>query len=413
MTQTSKDDEEHIGIRRARLLEVLETAHVNDGVSKGCDAFIIALIMLNVVAFALGTVDEIAAVYGPALELFNFVSVIIFTIEYLLRLWVCVDLPPLRHLPPWKARLKFACRPLLLIDLIAIAPFYLSFLFALDLRVLRVLRLLRFFKLARYSTALQTLGSVMVNERSALFAAAIIMFAMLLFSSTIIYFLERTIQPEVFGSVPRAAWWALSTLTTVGYGDVVPLTVAGKFFGAIVMVFGLGMFALPIGILATGFSQEIHRREFVVTWSMVAQVPLFAALDAASIAKVMANLRALTFPAGAVVIRDDEQLNAMYFIASGEVLVVYPDGTQLLETGDHFGQANIVPGEHGSLISARAISNCNLMVLDRHDFAHLLHENPEFAAQISEGEAKYKSRRKKRSSQSRKTVAKTAKRRGR
>lgn len=367
---------------RVRLHEILEASHADDMVSKAFDAFIIALIILNVFAFALETVDTIAAVYGPQLEVFNVVSVGVFTVEYLARLWACVELPPMRHLPNWRARLRFARRPLLIVDLLAIAPFYLSFLFAFDLRVLRVLRLLRFFKLARYSPALQTLSRVMSNERNALYGAAIVMLSLLLFSATIIYFLERTAQPNVFGSVPDAAWWALATLTTVGYGDVVPVTYLGKLFGGLVMVFGLGMFALPIGILATGFSQESHRREFVVTWSMVAQVPLFAELDAASISKVMANLRAQSFPAGAVIVREDEQINAMYFLAAGEVMIEYPAHKHKAEAGEFFGEDGILAGKQSNIESARAIANCDVMILDRHDFLHLMNDNKDFAARI-------------------------------
>jgi len=367
---------------RVRLHEILEASHADDMVSKVFDAFIIALIILNVLAFAFETVDSVAAVYGHQLEMFNVISVGIFTAEYLARLWVCVELPPLRHLPNWRARMRFARRPLLIVDLLAIAPFYLSFLFAFDLRVLRVLRMLRFFKLARYSPALQSLGRVLANERNALFGAAIVMLSLMLFSATIIYFLEREAQPDVFGSVPASAWWALATLTTVGYGDVVPVTYFGKIFGGLVMIFGLGMFALPIGILATGFSQESHRREFVVTWSMVAQVPLFAELNAASISKVMANLRAQSFPAGAVIIREDEQINAMYFLAAGEVLIEYPAHEHKVEAGEFFGEDGILAGRQSTIKSVRAIANCDVMILDRHDFMHLISDNKEFASQI-------------------------------
>ena len=157
---------------------------------------------------------------------------------------------------------------MMIIDLLAILPFYLYLLVPFDLRALRVLRLFRLFrllKLLRYSPALLTLKRVVAREYRALLGALLLMMMLMLFSAAIIYFLEREAQPDKFGSIPAAAWWALATLTTIGYGDIVPITPWGKVFGGIVMLFGLGMFALPIAILATGFSQESARHEFVVT----------------------------------------------------------------------------------------------------------------------------------------------------
>ena len=373
---------------RRRFLEILEAGHAKDRVSSFFDVFIILLILTNVMGFMLQTVDTIAQEYGPALELLNLISVIIFTVEYVARLWVCIELPPLRHLGPWKARMKFAMQPLLIIDLAAILPFYLSFLFALDLRVLRVLRLLRFFKLARYSPALQTLGRVMKNERRALFGAFIVMLALLLFSSTIIYFLEREVQPEVFGSIPQSAWWALATLTTVGYGDVVPITTIGKLFGGVVMIFGLGMFALPIGIIATGFSQEINRQEFVVTWSRVAKVPLFSQLNATSIAKLMSGLSSQSFPPDSIILREAEVVDAIYFIASGEVVVDKHGHRDLLCEGDYFGDDTLDEAGSHENMNARAVTQCDLLILERDEFEKMMRENKDLSEQVLNAVAK-------------------------
>ncbi len=368
---------------RLRVLELLEAGQSGDRASTAVDAFLIALIILNVIAFSLGTVDDIDARFGAGLELFNLVSVIVFTAEYILRLWVCVDLPPLRQLVHWRARLRFAVRPLLIVDLLAIAPFYLNFLFAIDLRVLRVLRLLRLFKLARYSPAMQTLARVVVNERHALVGAAIIMCSLLLVASTVIYFLERHVQPDAFGSVPAAAWWTIATLTTVGYGDVTPVTHLGRVFGGLVMIFGLGMFALPIGIMATGFSQEINRREFVVTWSMVAKVSVFEKLKAGTIAKVMAVLRTQSFPAGCSIVSASEEIDAMYFVASGEVEVTLTTGEKKhLDEGEAFGEHALFGASHSEVLEAQALTKCNLLVLERHDFQHLRSRDRELAAEL-------------------------------
>lgn len=369
---------------RKRLHDLLEAGHAGDRASVAVDTFLVGLIIANVVAFALETVDSVEAQYGTLLGVFNIVSVLIFTVEYALRLWVCIDLRPLRGLSPWRARMRFACRPMLVVDLLAFLPFYLSMIFALDLRILRVLRLLRFLKLARYSPALQTLGRVISNERRALIGACIVMLSLMLFASTIIYFLEREVQPDAFGSIPAATWWALATLTTVGYGDVTPVTVLGKAFGSLMMIFGVGMAALPVGILATGFVQEIGRREFVVTWSMVATVPLFAELKAASIAKVITQLRSRSYPAGAVILHPEDEIHSMYFVVDGEVELQVATGSIVLKAGEFFGEGALLDREMRYVRSAKALTTCDLMLLDRHDFTHLVRENDELREQIKQ-----------------------------
>lgn len=236
-------------------------------------------------------------------------------------------------------RLSYACGPFAIIDLMAILPFYLALILpGFDLRLLRALRLLRLFKLARYSPALASLWRVLVDERRALAAALIIVLFLLTDSATAIYHVERTLQPEAFGSIPAAMWWAVATLTTVGYGDVVPVTDLGRMIGGLVMVFGLAMFALPIAIIASGFSSEIHRHDFVVTWGMVARVPLFARLDALSVSRITNLLHSRVVTPGMEIVRRGEPAKAMYFIASGEVEVDLLQGSQRLRDGEFFGE---------------------------------------------------------------------------
>ena len=366
---------------RQRVHDILEYGSEFDPVAKGVNSFLVGLIVLNVIAFAAGTVPRIHAAYGTALDLFNVFSVVIFTIEYALRLWSCVEVPMLHTLAPSLARLRFATRPLLLIDLFAIAPFYLSFIFNLDLRVLRVLRLFRFLKLARYSPGLVALGRVISNERRALYGAMLIMVTLLLFAATGIYFLEREAQPDAFGSIPAAAWWALATLTTVGYGDVVPITHMGRVFGGFMMLFGLGMFALPIGILATGFSREANRREFVISWGMVASVPIFAHLKAGTVAQIGALLYSRTFQADQPIMHIGETADAMFFIASGEVAVELDDEQVRLGEGEFFGEMALLyrrQREH----NVYAVTKCHLLVLDKADFERLCHREPELLAEV-------------------------------
>jgi voltage-gated potassium channel len=238
----------------------------------------------------------------------------VFSIEYLLRIWSAVDIPMLSRLPHWRARLRFATRPIMIIDLLAVLPWYLQPFFALDLRSLRVFRLFRLLKLVRYSPALQTLSRVMADEYRALLGALLVILILLLFASTAIYFVERDVQPDKFGSVPAAAWWALATLTTVGYGDVAPITPLGKLIGSVVMLLGVGVIALPVAIIASGFSQEANRHQFVVTWSMVARIPLFAPMDPSEIAEITKMLYTRTFLAGVPIVCIGDPGDAMFLI---------------------------------------------------------------------------------------------------
>ena len=206
------------GLKR-RVYQVLEVAHPDDRLSRIIDRSLVALIVANVLAVVIETVEPIHARYASEFWVFEVASVAIFTVEYLLRLWVCNEHLSLARDGPIEARLKFAVTPFALIDLAAIVPFYIALILPFaDLRLLRVFRLLRLLKLVRYSPALATLWQVLVNEWRALAAALLIMGIMLIISSTAIYHTEHDVQPEKFGSIPATMWWAVSTLTTVGYG---------------------------------------------------------------------------------------------------------------------------------------------------------------------------------------------------
>lgn len=245
---------------RRRVYELLEIAAPNDAASRYIDFALIALIAVNVLAVVLESVDSLAAAYGPWFAGFEIFSVAVFTVEYALRVWSSIEEDAAGKAGPWQGRLKHMLTPMALVDLLAIAPFYLAVLFSLDLRFLRVLRLLRVFKLTRYSSAMGLLLDVLREEARAFGAALFILAIILIMASSGIYLLEHKIQPDAFGSIPHAMWWAVATLTTVGYGDVTPITPMGKFFGACIMVVGIGMVALPAGLLASGFSDQLHRR---------------------------------------------------------------------------------------------------------------------------------------------------------
>ena len=244
---------------RKRAAEILEKSQDRDTFSRSIDLLLELLILLNVLAIALESVPELLARHKTGFFYFEAFSVAIFTVEYLCRVWASIEMDEVDELSPVRSRLRYMLRPLLLIDLIAIIPFYLTFFVSTDLRFLRVVRLLRIFKLTRYWGAMNTLLKVLREEASALGAAAFIMFIVLVLASSGIYLIEQEVQPEAFGSIPSAMWWSIVTLTTVGYGDVTPITTLGKLFGATISLVGVGMVALPTGILASGFANAFRR----------------------------------------------------------------------------------------------------------------------------------------------------------
>ena len=190
---------------RREVHDILEVGGDAHPAGRLVNAFIILLIFLNAISFAAETVEELDTRYAMEFQVFNLFSVAVFTIEYVLRVWSAVDIPMLSRLPPWRARLRFALRPIMLIDLLAFLPWYLHFMFPLDLRILRVFRLFRLLKLVRYSPVLQTL-CVLADEYRVLLGALLVILVLLLFASTAMYMLERGAQPDKFGSIPVAAW---------------------------------------------------------------------------------------------------------------------------------------------------------------------------------------------------------------
>jgi len=246
---------------RQRTADVLEPDFNTDRFSRIVNLSLIVLISLNVLAITLESVDTILTRYRPAFRVFEIFSVGVFTVEYLARVWSCIDQAEVRHRTPIVGRLRYIASPLALVDLAAILPFYLSLYLAVDLRFLRGLRLLRLFKLARYSPALGALLDVMRKEADTLLAAFVVLFILLMISAAGIYVLEHNVQPESFGSIPASMWWAIVTLTTLGYGDVVPVTTGGKILGGFMGVLGVGMIAMPAAILASGFADSVHARK--------------------------------------------------------------------------------------------------------------------------------------------------------
>ncbi len=244
----------------------MEVAEPGDVASKIFDIFIMSLISLNVIAVILATDHKLSLKYGSFFHLFEIISVIIFSIEYILRIWSCSVNP--KYNRSFYGRIRFALTPLALVDLFAILPFYLPILLPMDLRFIRIVRLIRLFrlfKLGRYSDALKLIALVAKNKKEELLTTLFIVFLLLVISSSLLYYSEYEAQPEVFSSIPQAMWWGIATLTTVGYGDVYPITPVGKFLGAIICLLGIGLFAMPTGIISAGFIEVIRKKEDEIT----------------------------------------------------------------------------------------------------------------------------------------------------
>ena len=225
------------------------------------DIAIITLILLSIISIILESYQEIRLTYDETLKGFEFFSIIIFSMEYILRIWTADLKYP--KMSKWKARLKFMTSAIGIIDLVAILPFYLPFILKFDLRfirILRVFRLLRIFKLSRYTKSLKLLGSIFYEKKTELGITVLATFILMLISSTIMYNLEHEAQPKDFPNIIETFWWAVATLTTVGYGDVYPITGMGKFFGGIIALLGIGLVALPTGILSAGFIEKIENK---------------------------------------------------------------------------------------------------------------------------------------------------------
>ena len=244
---------------RKRIWEILEKGNSNDKVSFYTDIFLITLIIFNIIAVLLETVESIYSKYTLEFLIFERFSTFVFLIEYVLRVWVCVE----ENIKNNKliTRLKYASTWPAIIDLLAVLSGLLPMIFEVDLRILRALRMLRLLKFSRYFKVMNLLLGVLKEEKQSFLAAMFLLIIAMLIASTGIYLFEKDVQPEKFSSIPEAMWWAIATLTTIGYGDVTPVTGMGKFFGAIIAIIGIGVVALPSGILASGFTDQLKRRQ--------------------------------------------------------------------------------------------------------------------------------------------------------
>ncbi len=349
---------------------------------------LVLLIAVSVTAAVLKSVPEIGNPHGALLDLVLVLTTMGFAIEYMLRIWTAADNPGAQagNGGVARERLRYVTSLPGLVDLVAAIPFALAPHIGLNLDWLDIVPI---FKLLRYTAAFQFLVEAVYSERRVLGSAAVLMLALLVFQSSLVYYFEREAQPDKFGSIPAAMWWGIVTLTTVGYGDVTPVTVWGRMAGGLTAVMGLCMFAIPVGIIASAFVEAVRRREFVDTWNLVAKVPLFRTLDAARIAAVAGVLRARRAERGERLIRKGDDADSMYFIVSGEVEVDTETGAAKgrLSGGDFFGEIALI-ADRARTATITALSPCKLLVLHKDDFEGFMEAHPGLRDAVREAAAK-------------------------
>ena len=339
---------------------------------------ILALVLINIAAVILATVPDLDRRFHGWFVAIEVVSLVVFTIEYGLRIYVAVEHEPYKHLKAWQARWHYIKSPEGIVDFVAILPFWFGYVAPDEARIVMVLRVLRFLKIARYSRSMQSLLDTVYKERRALGGCVIIFAGLTIVSATLMHAAEGQVQPDKFGTIPDAMWWAIVTLGTIGYGDAVPMTAAGKVIAGFTIVAAIVTIALPVGIIATAFADQIHRRDFIVTWGMVSRVPLFSGLTAGEIADVMRLLRAETRETGAIIARRGDAAHSMYFIARGSVEIELPDARHVLEEG----MAALRRVRRTA--TARALQHTSLLVLDAKDLHALMERQPMIAARLRE-----------------------------
>jgi len=366
---------------RAGLYALMEGGRQGYLPARFFDAAIFALIFVNV-GFALYvTVPGAPAWVQTLFPTVETIVLVVFTVEYLARLWIAVEDPRHKYHHPLRGRLRFATTPAMLLDLAVLLPFYLSVLVELDPAMATVFRVLRVLKLFRATGAFGTIVRVVWNERQSLVAVATLIGVILLVVSTLAYFFEHDAQPEKFSSIPAALYWGIVTLTTVGYGDIAPVTPMGQLLAGVTTVIGVLSLALPSAIIVSGFVEELKRRDLTVTWNLVAQMPLFARFSIAQVARVAALLKLQRVEAGEVVIRRGDPADAMYFVATGEIELQAPSGLRILRDNDFFGEIGMIEGGPRTA-TATARTACDLLVLEAAEFQELMEEFPDVEAKV-------------------------------
>ncbi|HTO66077.1 MAG TPA: cyclic nucleotide-gated ion channel [Bradyrhizobium sp.] len=364
---------------RDRLYELLEHEHLPHAAGSRFAQLVVGVVVIDVMAVVLASVPDYDAQFGMLFTSVKVGTLVVFALEYVARLWSVAG-HSLRKLSPLRDRLDYATSSLGVIDLLAFLPSAVAMIAGND-RLVPAFVVLPFLKLVRYSPAMRSLLSAVQAERRTLVGCLVILAGAVLLFASLLYAVERDVQPEKFGTIPQAMWWAIVTLGTVGYGDVVPATPLGKLITVFAIIWGFAMIALPVAIISTAFAEEVKRRDFVVTWGMLAKVPLFAHLNAQEIADIMRLLRSRTIETNEILVRRGDTASSMYFITSGEVEIELPHQHVRLADGTFFGEIALLhrTKRSGTVTATR---KTRLLVLDAQDFHALIERMPALSAHV-------------------------------
>lgn len=347
-------------------------------------SFHLTALGVGLLAVILLSIDEFPEEIKHWLRVVIWVVTIIFFVEYAIRLWVAPEIPRLDHQSAAMARLRWAISLPGLIGLLAVLP---AVMFAGGYAITgadtaSLFCILWILKLGLHAPAFGTLARVVSNERAPLASVLILFGILLMLAATGAHILERVRQPEAFGSLPAAMWWAVVTLTTTGYGDVVPLTVGGRMIGSLLMISGIAVLALMTGVLATGFAQEERRREYLRVWEQVSRVPIFASLGVVTLSEIVGKLRTRYYPARITVVRRGDPGDSMFFISSGEVEVRLPNGASVrLNDGAFFGEMALLERQPRTA-SVATTKPTTLLVLYASDFYEIASHIPALAEAV-------------------------------
>ena len=322
------------------------------------------LAVVGLAAFVLGTLPALQRPHGTAFTALCLIISALFAVQYALRL---VSAP---HPHAW------AITAPAIIDLLAAAAVPAALLFGVAAEEARLFGVLWSLKLIRLNPAFALLARVLRNERQPLVSVMLAFVVIMLFAATLAFLAERKGQPDEFSSIPASLWWTIVTITTTGYGDKAPLSLAGRILAGGIMISGIGLFALWAGILAAGFAQELRRRDFLQSFELVARLPLFRSLGAAAISEIARLLKVQHCSAGTMVIREGQAGDSMYFIAEGEVEVRTKSGPVRLGAGQFFGEMALVTGapRNASIVAS---APTRLLRLDVVEFLALAGRQPE------------------------------------
>lgn len=356
----------------------------NSTAGRRFQSFHLAALGLGLFAVIVLSVDDLTHEVRVALRVTILAISIVFFLEYLVRLWVAPEASPVGVRRPSVERLRWALSLPGLINLLAGMP---AVMLAGGYGIhgadaASVFCILWVLKLGLHAPAFGTLARVVSNERAPLASILILFGILLVIAATGAHMLERSRQPEQFGSLPGALWWAVVTLTTTGYGDVVPMTVGGRLIGAVLMISGIAVLALMTGVLATGFAQEERRREYLRVWDQVSRVPIFAALGVVTLSEIVGKLRTRFYPPRITVVRQGDPGDSMFFITSGEVEVRLPKGgTVRLADGAFFGEMALLERQPRSATVATT-QPTTLLVLYASDFYEIASHIPQLAEAV-------------------------------